>query len=43
MVLILTFSRILPVLASAGKLHADGHSKAQMQFMTGLKLLKDQS
>ena len=43
MVLILTFGLILLVLASAGKLHADDHSKAQMQYMTGLKLLKDQS
>jgi len=43
MVLILTLGLILLVLASAGKLHADEHSKAQMHYMTGLKLLKDQS
>ena len=43
MVLILTLGLILLVLASAGKLHADDHSKAQMHYMTGLKLLKDQS
>ena len=43
MVLILTLGLILLVLGSAGKLHADEHSKAQMQYMTGLKLLKDQS
>jgi len=43
MVLILTFGLILLVLASAGKLHANDHSKTLMQCMTGLKLLKDQS
>jgi len=43
MVLILTLGLILLVLASAGKLHAEDHSKAQMRYMTGLKLLKDQS
>ena len=43
MVLILTLGLILLVHASAGKLHADEHSKAQMHYMTGLKLLKDQS
>ena len=43
MVLILTFNLILLVLASAGKLHADDHSKTLMQYMTGLKPLKDQS
>ena len=43
MVLILTFGLILLVLASAGKLHADDHSKTLMQYMTGLKPLKDQS
>ena len=43
MVLILTLGLIPLVLASAGKLHAEDHSKAQMQYMTGLKLLKDQS
>ena len=43
MVLILTFGLILLVLAGAGRLHADNHTKAQMQYMTGLKLLKDQS
>ena len=42
MVLILTFALILLVLASAGKIHAEDHSKAQMQYLTGLKLLKDQ-
>ena len=43
MVLILTFGLILLVLASAGKLHADDHSKTLMQYTTSLKLLKDQS
>ncbi len=43
MVLIFTFGLILLLFASAGKLHANDHSKAQMQYMTGLKLLKDQS
>lgn len=43
MVLILTFGLILLVLAGAGKTHANDHSKAQMQYLTGLKLLKDQS
>jgi hypothetical protein len=43
MVLILTLGRIPLVLASAGKLYAEDHSKAQMRYMTGLKLLKDQS
>lgn len=43
MVLILTFGLILLVLAGAGRRHADDHTKAQMQCMTGLKLLKDQS
>ena len=43
MVLILTFGLILLVLAGAGRLHADNHTKAQMQYMTGLKLLKDLS
>ena len=43
MVLILTFGHILLVLASAGKLHADAHSKVQMLHMTGLKLLENQS
>ena len=38
MVLILTFGPILLVRASAGKLHADDHSKAQVRYMTGLKL-----
>lgn len=41
MVLILTLGLILLVLGSAGKLSADEHSEAQMQYMTGLKLLKD--
>jgi hypothetical protein len=41
MVLILTLGLILLVLRSAGKLYADEHSKAQMQYMTGLKLLRD--
>ena len=43
MVLILTIGLILLVHASAGKLQADDRSKAQMHYMTGLKLLKDQS
>jgi len=43
MVLILTLGLILLVLASAGKLHAEDHSKGQMRYRTGLKLLKDQS
>jgi hypothetical protein len=43
LVLILTLGLILLVLASAGKLQANEHSKAQMHYMTGLKLLKDQS
>ena len=43
MVLILTLGLILLVLASAGKLQVNEHSKAQMHYMTGLKLLKDQS
>ncbi len=38
MVLILTFGLTLLVRASAGKLHADDHSKAQVRYMTGLKL-----
>ena len=37
MVLILTFGLILLVIAGAGRLHADGNTKAQMQYMTGLK------
>ena len=41
MVLILTLGLILLVLGSAGTLYADEHSKAQMQYMTGLKLLRD--
>ena len=41
MVLILTLGLILLVLGSPGKLHADEHNKAQIQYMTGLKLLKD--
>ena len=43
MVLILTFGLILLLLAGAGTLHADDHTKTQMQYMVGLKLLKDQS
>ena len=43
MVLILTLGLILLVLESPGKLRADEHNKAQIQYMTGLKLLKDQS
>ena len=43
MVLILTFGLILLVLAGAGKLYAVDHSKTLIQYMTGLKLLKDQS
>ena len=42
MVLILMFGLILLVFAGAGTLHADDHTKAQMQYMIGLKLLKDQ-
>ena len=38
MVLILTLGLILIVCASAGKLNADDYSKAQMRYMTGLKL-----
>ena len=41
MVLILTLDLILLVIGSAGKLYADKHSKEQMAYMTGLKLLKD--
>ena len=37
MVLILTFDLIMPVLAGAGRLHADDYTKAQMQHMIGLK------
>ena len=37
MVLILTFDLIMLVLAGAGRLHADDYTKAQMQYMTGLK------
>ena len=43
MVLILTLGFIMLVLESPGKLHADEHHKAQIQYMIGLKLLKDQS
>ena len=43
MLLILTFDLILLVLAGAGRLYADDHTKAQMQYMTSLKLLKYQS
>ena len=43
MVLILTLGLILLLLASARKLQADEHSKAQMHHLTGLKLLEDQS
>ena len=43
MLLILTLDLILLVLAGAGRLHADDYTKAQMQYMIGLKLLKDQS
>ena len=43
MVLILTLALILLVLASAARLHADDHTKAQMQYMPSLKLLKNQS
>ena len=42
MVLILTLGVILLVLVAAGRPHADEHTKAQMQYMIGLKLLKDQ-
>ena len=37
MMLILTFDLILPVLAGAGRLHADDYTKAQVQYTTGLK------
>ena len=37
-VLVLTLGLILIVRAGAGKPHADDHSKAQMRYMTGLKL-----
>ena len=43
MVLILTFGLFQLVLASTDKLHANDHSKVQMQHVTGLKLSKDQS
>ena len=42
MVLIFTFCLILLLLAGAGKLHANDHSKAKMLYMTGLKRLNDQ-
>ena len=43
MVLILTLGLILLALGSPGKLHADEHNKAQIRYMTSLKLVKDQS
>jgi hypothetical protein len=43
MMLILTLGIILLELAGAGRLHADKHTKTQMQYMTGLKLLKNKS
>ena len=43
MVLILTLGFIMLVLGSPSKLHADEHHKAQIQYMIGLKLSKDQS
>ena len=43
MMLILTSALILLVLAGAARLYADHYTKAQMQYMTGLKLLKNQS
>jgi len=43
MVLILTSGLILLVLAGAGRLHANDYTKAQMQYIIGLKLLTDQS
>ena len=36
-VLILTFGHTLLMLAGAGRLHADEHTKGQIQYMTGLK------
>ena len=38
MVLVLTPGLILLVRASAGKLHADDHSKENIRYMTSLKL-----
>ncbi|MDB0016495.1 hypothetical protein N9E28_02995 [Alphaproteobacteria bacterium] len=43
MMLILTPGLILLVLAGAARLYADHHTKAQMQYMPSLKLLKNQS
>ena len=43
MLLILTLGLIMFELAGAGRLHADDHTKEKMKYMTGLKLLKDQS
>ena len=43
MMLILTFGLILLVLAGAGRLYADDYTKAQMQYITGLKPQEDQS
>ena len=37
MVLILAFDLIMLVLAGAGRLHTDDYTKAQTQYMTGLK------
>ena len=43
MMLILTPGLILLVLADAGRLYADNHTKTQIQYMPSLKLLKNQS
>ena len=43
MMLILTPGLILLVLADAARLYADDRTKAQMRYMPGLKLLKNQS
>ena len=43
MMLILTSALILLVLAGAARLCADHYTKAQMQYMPSLKLLKNQS
>ena len=42
MVLILTLGLILILLAGAGRIHADDHTKRQIQYIIGLKLLKGQ-
>ncbi|MDB9890841.1 hypothetical protein OAD74_05625 [Alphaproteobacteria bacterium] len=43
MMLILTPDLTLLVLAGVARLYADEHTKAQMQYMPSLKLLKKQS